>query len=110
MKFIVDSMFPREVCEYLRELGHEAVSPIDLGGHNMPDNDLIQTASEQEMVVVTENARDFVAVSSCSVLLIRKSWWPIGALTTRLVAAIDRWATVNPRPGHWAQWLEAEFR
>lgn len=110
MRFIIDSMFPPEVCERLRRLGHEAVSPKDLGGHNLPDSALVQIAIDQGFVIVTENARDFAPVPDCSVILVRKSWWPVNRLAAGLATAVDRWASSNPEPGHWAHWLDAEFR
>ena len=50
-------------------------------------------------VIVTENASDFAAVTTCSVLFVRKSWWPASSLASRLATAVERWASANPAPG-----------
>ena len=54
--------------------------------------------------------RDFAAVTSCPILLVRKSWWPTASLAASLAAALDRWATAHPDPGPWAHWLPANLR
>ena len=76
----------------------------------MPDEVLIEIATTNSRVIVTENIRDFAKVTTCPVVLVRKSWWPPEALSRRLAAALERWATANPEPGPWPQWLDAEFR
>src|SRR5580765_3578561 len=103
-------MLPPEVASQVNEHGHDAVTPAGLGAHNLPDDVLIELASVQQRVIVTENASDFAQTTTCPVLLVRKSWWPSESLASRLVAALDRWAAANADPGSWAHWLEAEFR
>ena len=71
---------------------------------------LIDIAISQDRVIVTENWRDFAPVTRCTALFVRKNWWPSEALTSRVVAAIARWASANPEPGVYARWLDAEFR
>lgn len=110
MKFLVDSMLPPQIAVHLEEIGHDAVTPAAAGAHNLPDDVLIGLASVERRVIVTENASDFAGTTACTVLLVRKSWWPSEALAPRIAAALDRWAAANADPGSWAQWLEAEFR
>jgi predicted nuclease of predicted toxin-antitoxin system len=110
VKFLIDAMLPPEVASRLRQAGHEAAVPADLGAHNLPDDHLIQTASAEGLVIVTENVSDFAGVVSCPVVLVRKTWWSRQALAAGLSAALNRWAEENPEPGHWARWLEAKFR
>ena len=110
MRFLIDAMFPPLVVDNLRASGHDAVSPKDLGGHDLPDDILIGMATDERQVIVTENAVDFALVTTCPVLLVRKSWWPQSAIGLRLAVALDRWARANPNPGHWAQWLDDELR
>ena len=110
MRFLIDSMFPPEVTQYLNAHSHDARSPVDLGAHNLPDDVLVEIAAVDRRVIVTENASDFAHVTECPVLLVRKEWWPPEALATGLAAALDRWAAANPEPGQWAHWLEAELR
>ena len=110
MKFLIDSMLPPETAERLSALGHDATTPVRLGAHNLPDDVLIGLAAVEDRVIVTENASDFAATSTCPVLLVLKAWWPSGSLTASLANALDRWAKKNPRPGKWAHWLPAELR
>jgi len=110
LKFLVDAMLPPSVAERLNELGHDATTPTDHGAHNLSDDAVIEVASEEHRVIVTENASDYAAVTTCPVLFVRKSWWPTTTLSQRLAAAIDRWATSNPEPGPWSHWLAAELR
>lgn len=110
MKFLIDSMLPPRVAELLSDAGHEATTPYALGAHNLSDDILIQLAAAQGRVIVTENASDFAAVTTCFVLFVRKSWWPASSLAPRLAVAIERWGSANPAPGPFAHWLPAEFR
>lgn len=103
-------MLPPQTVELLREAGHDAVTPAHLGAHNLPDEVLIELAAADGRVIVTENAADFAAVTTCPVLLVRKAWWPPGTLAPALAAALDRWALANRRPGPWPHWLPAELR
>jgi predicted nuclease of predicted toxin-antitoxin system len=110
LRFLIDSMLPPRVAELLRTSGHDATTPYLLGAHNLADEVLIELAAEEGRVIVTENASDFAAVTTCPVLFVRKSWWPTSSLSTRLAAALDRWATANPDPGSFPHWLTAELR
>ncbi len=110
MKFLIDSMLPPAVAQLLEVSGHDAAMPSLLGAHNLPDDVLVQIASADGRVIVTENASDFAAVTDCGVLLVRKSWWPSQSLAESLASALERWADTNREPGPWAQWLSAELR
>lgn len=110
MNFLVDAMLPPEVADRLDAAGHDATTPARLGAHNLPDDALVLAATRDERVIVTENASDFAAVTSCPVLFVRKSWWPTTSLAPRLAAALDRWAAANPSPGKWPHWLDCELR
>jgi uncharacterized protein with PIN domain len=110
VKFLIDSMLPPQVAELLRTAGHDAVTPSQLGAHNLPDEVLVQLAAVDHRVIVTENARDFAAVDSCPVVLVRKSWWPSASMAKKLAAAVDRWATENAEPGPWAHCLATKLR
>lgn len=110
MRFLIDSMLPPAVVELLEQAGHSATTPSLLGAHNLPDDTVIQLAAADGRVIVTENASDFAGVSSCPVLFVRKSWWPSASLSTRLAAALGRWASANPDPGPFPHWLTADLR
>ncbi|MGI9017146.1 MAG: DUF5615 family PIN-like protein [Euzebya sp.] len=110
MRFAIDAMLPPLTCALLSERGHEAVTPLDLGAHNLPDDTIIQLAADAQLTIVTENAQDFAHATICAVLLIRKSWWPPEVLAPRLARALDLWAADNPVPGSWAHWLTVTYR
>lgn len=76
----------------------------------MPDDALVQVATVERRVIVTENARDFAQVRTCPALFVRKEWWPVRGLRPRLAVALDRWADANPEPGNWPHWLPIELR
>ncbi len=110
MKFLIDAMLPPSVTALLDALGHDAVTPLMLGAHNLPDNVLVQLGRAEGRVIVTENAGDFTAVADCPVLFVRKSWWPPGSIASKLAPALDRWAKANLEPGPWPHWLPADLR
>jgi hypothetical protein len=110
LKFLIDSMLPPQTADLLNAAGHDATTPSQLGAPNLPDEILIQFAATDGRVIVTENASDFAAVSTCAVLLIRKSWWLSESLSSKLAAALDRWASANREPGPWPHWLPVELR
>jgi len=110
VKFLIDAMLPAQIADQLNLLGHDAVSPVSLGSSTLPDTVLIEVATSDIRVIVTENIKDFADVTRCPVLLVRKHWWPSAALAQRVAAAVDSWSKANPEPGFWARWLEAEFR
>ena len=110
MRFLIDSMLPPAVAEHLEAGGHDATTPSGLGAHILPDDVLIQLAAASGRVIVTENASDFAAVTTCPVLFVRKAWWPSSSLSSRLAAALDRWAAENPDPGPFPHWLAVDLR
>lgn len=110
MKFLIDSMLPPAIAIALEQAGHDAITPRDAGAHNLPDDFLIELATSEGLVIVTENASDFAHVTTCAVILVRKSWWPRERLVSDLAAALDRWAKSHEKPGTWAHWLEPEYR
>jgi hypothetical protein len=102
MRFLIDAMFPPQITDHLAASGHEGLRPAELGAHNLADDVLIQIATEERLVIVTENASDFAHVTTCPVVLVRKSWWPPQRLPSGLASALNRWAAANPHPGPWA--------
>jgi hypothetical protein len=110
LKFLIDAMLPPRTADLLNADGHDATTPAKLGAHNLADEMLVQLAGADGRVIVTENASDFAAVSTCPVVFVRKSWWPPTSLTPSLAAALDRWASANPEPGPWPHWLPVDLR
>jgi hypothetical protein len=110
MRFLIDAMLPPQVKDELTAKGHVGLLPTDLGAHNLSDDELIQIATAEKLVIVTENASDFAHVTTCPVVFVRKSWWRPQRLASGLAAALSDWAAANPDPGPWAHWLGARFR
>jgi hypothetical protein len=110
LRFLIDAMLPPSVVDLLDVLGHDCTTPSLLGAHNLPDDVLVGLARTESRVIVTENASDFAGVTDCTVVFVRKSWWPAGSLASNLAAALDRWAKANPQPGRWPHWLPADHR
>jgi len=110
VRFLIDAMFPPQAADALNARGHDALTPAGLGAHNLPDDVLIEIATGERRVIVTENASDFAHVTTCPVVFVRKSWWPRQALASRLADSLDRWSAANPDPGPWPHGLDAEFR
>ncbi len=69
MRFLIDSMLPPSVAALLEAGGADATTPSGFGAHNLPDESLIELATAERRVIVTENASDFARVTSCPVLL-----------------------------------------
>jgi hypothetical protein len=110
LRLLLDAMLPPSVVDLLETLGHDCTTPSMLGAHNLPDDVLVRLARNDDRVIVTENASDFAAATDCTVLFVRKSWWPSGSLAPKLAAALDRWAKANPEPGQWPHWLPENLR
>ena len=110
MRFVIDSMLPPQTAEYLRHAGHQAVTPTELGAHSLPDSALVEIATADRWVIVTENAGDFAHVTTCPVIFVRKAWWPRATMAVQLAAALDGWAMAHPQPGSWPHWLGEDYR
>lgn len=110
MRFLIDSMLPPSVCKFLDEFGHDATTPVKLGAHNLSDEVLVQLASADGRIIVTENASDFAGVTECPVLFVRKAWWATKSLAPNLALALHQWADANPEPGRWPHWMSSDFR
>lgn len=60
MRFLVDAQLPRRFCEWLNEVGHDAVHTLDLPrGNRTTDNEILDAAEREQRVVVTKDD-DFV--------------------------------------------------
>jgi len=103
-------MLPPETADLLDAAGQDGTTPARLGAHNLPDEVLIELAGAEGRVIVTGNASDFAAATTCPVLLVRKAWWPSDVIAPKLATALDRWASTNPHPGPWPHWLPIELR
>lgn len=110
MKFVIDAMLPPSTCDRLAQRGHDAVAPLDLGAHTLPDPAIVALAAADGRVIVTETARAFAHVTTCPILFVRTSWWSTATLAQELAASLDRWANENTNPGNWPHWLTQAHR
>lgn len=116
MRFLVDEMFGPDVAQRLTAAGHDAVHVQQLGLAGDEDSVLLERAADDDRVVVTENAADFVrllesriaaglAVTPVLVTLKRKLPRDAGAMNHALVQKLSRWADEHPDPERHAHWL-----
>ena len=61
-RLFADENFPLPVVEALRDLGHDVVTTAEagVGGRGVPDDAILQLATDQSRVVLTLNRRHFV--------------------------------------------------
>jgi hypothetical protein len=109
MKFFLDAMLPPQAAVRLSAHGHDVVTPFGLRKPALSDAAIVEIATAERRVVVTENVDDFAHVTTCTVLFVKRSWWARQPLVVRLADALDRWAATNPDPGPWPRWLDAKF-
>lgn len=116
MRFLVDEMFGADVARRLTEAGHDAFHVHDVGLSGAADHDVLVRAVEDGLVVVTENAVDFVplleqrsaaGLPSTPVVIALKRGLPrgAGAMNGALADRLARWAEEHPDPYHHVHWL-----
>lgn len=116
MKFLIDEMFSPAVAKHLTDLGHDAVHVRDLGLAGRADEEVLQRATTENRVVVTENAVDFVllvgaatgagVITSPVVLALKRTLpAPAGAMANDLAQRLARWADEHPEPYRHVHWL-----
>ena len=109
MKFLIDEMFGQDLAQRLEKLGHAASHVGEFGLAGARDRDVLARASEEDLVVVTENAVDFIplldsriaaALPACAVVIALKSNLPpgAGAMHHALASKLDQWAQQNADP------------
>lgn len=107
-------MLPKVTAEELEQLGHDAVSVLDVELAGAEDSAVFDFAVSEQRIVVTENFADFAALleqrqradEPCvPVVFVRKAAFPSrGALPTHLAKHLDRWAEENPEPYEGFHW------
>lgn len=116
MRFLIDEMFSPAVARHLTNLGHDAQHVRDVGLSGRTDDEVLDHAVAEDLVVVTDNAVDFVALLEAAtsaglvtvpVVLARKRTLPAdaGAMTHQLAKRLARWADNHPEPYRHAHWL-----
>lgn len=115
MRFLVDEMISAEVARHLSEAGHDAVHVGDVDLRATADPRIVAYAAEEERVVVTENAADYVPiieartaggepVSPVVIALRRNLPRRAGALAAELARRLDVWAEEHPSPYRHVHW------
>lgn len=59
-----ECLSPRVAIELMAEDGHYVVHPLNQGGRGDPDHKVLARSIQEDLVIVTENARDFRALAS----------------------------------------------
>ena len=63
MRLFIDECLSPQMARQLNASGeHVAEHPLDFGGRGAPDHRVLQRCIARELVIVTENARDFRAL------------------------------------------------
>lgn len=62
LRLHADEQFPYPVVQRLRAIGYDILTVQEAGQANqqIPDNEVLKFATEQNRAVITENRRDFV--------------------------------------------------
>jgi predicted nuclease of predicted toxin-antitoxin system len=116
VRFLIDEMFSPAVARHLTDLRHDARHVRDLGLTGRADDEVLDRATAEDRVVVTENAVDFVALLDAAasaglvtapVVLALKRTLPAGAgaLAHELAKRLARWADNHPDPYRHVHWL-----
>ena len=115
MRFLIDEMYAERVAQLLVERGHDAVHVRDIGLGGALDADVLARAADEDRIVVTENAVDFLSLldqrqgagaAMTPVLVALTAGRGVGGrLHARLASAIDSWAAENVDPYAHAHWL-----
>jgi predicted nuclease of predicted toxin-antitoxin system len=116
MRFLVDEMFGSEASSRLRDAGHDAIHVDELGLAGAEDREVLARAADEDRVVVTENAADFVPLLDARiaagltvppVVIALKRSLPSGAAAMHraLAKRLAAWADQNPDPYRHVHWL-----
>jgi predicted nuclease of predicted toxin-antitoxin system len=116
VRFLIDEMFSPAVARHLTDLGHDARHVRDLGLAGRTDDEVLDRATTEDRVVVTENAVDFVPLLDAAasaglvtapVVLALKRTLPAdaGAMAHELAKRLARWADNHPDPYRHVHWL-----
>ena len=60
--FYTNENFPVKIAEYLREMGHDALTSFEAGNANqrIPDAEVLNFATTAGRILLTINRRDFI--------------------------------------------------
>jgi predicted nuclease of predicted toxin-antitoxin system len=116
VRFLVDEMFSPEVARHLSEADHDAVHVSDVDLRATADHRIVAYAAEEDRVVVTENAADYVPIIEARtaggvpvppvVIALRRNLpRQAGVLAAELARRLEVWAEEHPSPYRHVHWL-----
>jgi len=116
VRFLVDEMFGSDLVERLRARGCDAFHVHELGLSGAQDRDVLARAAEDDCVVVTENAVDFIPLLDARtaaglpappvvIALKRNMSAGASAMHHALVEKLAGWAANHPDPYRHVHYL-----
>jgi predicted nuclease of predicted toxin-antitoxin system len=116
VRFLIDEMFGPDLVTRLQAAGVDADHVEDLGLSGADDRDVLTRAAEDDSVVVTENAADFIPLLDARaaaglptppVIIALKRNLPAqaGAMHYALADKLARWAKDHPNPYRHVHYL-----
>lgn len=116
MRFLIDEMFGPDLVTHLQAAGFGADHVRDLGLSSAEDRDVLARAAEDDSVVVTENAADFIPLLDARtaaglptppvvIALERNLPAAAGAMHHALADKLARWAKDQPNPYRHVHYL-----
>ena len=94
MRILADMPISPRTVEFLKELGHEVTHAAELSMALSPDEDIVEFAKSQGLVILTEDL-DFAAILAVTraiepgVIILRVGNWKREQIEQRLAQALD---------------------
>jgi predicted nuclease of predicted toxin-antitoxin system len=116
VRFLVDEMYGPDLLTHLRTAGFDADHVQDLGLRGAQDRDVLARAAEDDSIVVTENAADFIPLLDARtaaglptppvIIALRRTLpTPAGAMHHALADKLTPWAKDHPSPYRHVHYL-----
>jgi len=116
VRFLIDEMFGPDVVARLQGAGHDAVGVRELELAGQDDQMVLARAVQEDRVLVTENAADFIPLLDqraaagqplTPVVVVLKRNLPrgAGAMSNALARRLDKWSRADPEPYRHVHWL-----
>jgi predicted nuclease of predicted toxin-antitoxin system len=116
VRFLIDEMFGPDLVTHLQAAGFDADHVENLGLRGAQDRDILARAAEEDSIVVTENAADFIPLLDARtasglpappviIALKRNLPAPAGAMHNSLADKLTRWTKDHPSPYRHVHYL-----
>ena len=92
MRFLCDMGVSASTASALREIGHDVVHLREVGLHNIPDEDVLRKARQEERIILTFDLGDILSAglhASPSVILFRLHDQTPPVVTRRLLTLLS---------------------